>query len=347
MFSIPRVRSVGDPPMPLNDDYPMTVAFVVGMRTNLVSAVSGPEPIGTAFFVGVPVGIEGVDAIYTYAVTARHVVACETQGTWLRINLVGGGWEDVAVPSWTKHPTADVAVALMGDRRRFAIKAVPLHMFADRVSVRPVLGDPVYFIGLLAGSDLAEANVPIVRSGTLGAMYQPDIAMEDCTKTIVRWEAHLIDCRSYSGFSGSPCFVEYRIPQKESMNKGPRAEVVLMGRSIIPEVLCFGLISGHWDQFGEGETQTGEKVSFPINSGVGIATPIEKIRECLMDPDLAAQREESDQALAQAIKEAKDKRAAVADSVADEPTLTKGEFEAALRKVSQRKASPPDRNLSE
>jgi hypothetical protein len=159
--------------MPLDNSFPKAVAFVVGLRST--HGTEAKAPIGTAFFASMPAAIP--NSTHLYVVTARHVVACEQRGTWLRINLKTGGWEDVPIARWIHHPRADVAVAYVGKLDRFDILSVPLSMFADRLSVRPSLGDQVYFIGLLASSELAAANVPIVRSGTLGALYQADIGM--------------------------------------------------------------------------------------------------------------------------------------------------------------------------
>lgn len=57
--------------VPLDDVYPQTVVFVLGVRGE-----AGPTPIGTAFVVGVPNAVGG---FFPYLVTTAHVVRGEAQ----------------------------------------------------------------------------------------------------------------------------------------------------------------------------------------------------------------------------------------------------------------------------
>jgi hypothetical protein len=89
--------------------------------------------------------------------------------------------------------------------------------------------------------------------------------------------------------------------------------------------------------------QAVQNIRFPINTGVGIVTPVEKIRECLMDDELVAARTVLDTRLIENMKqEEKDKNGTVDSRGEPEPGLTREEFEGALRKVSRREPSPPE-----
>jgi hypothetical protein len=275
--------------MPLNDTFPRSVAFVVGWRTD-PEGIRQQSAIGTAFFVAVPAttGNHG----WIYVVTAAHVVEFERE-TWVRVRTKDGSLGLVAVPEWTQHATADVAVAYVNVANALDITWIPMSSFLDVWPNRPTLGDQVYFIGLLEFADsMVEENVPMVRSGTLGRMYQERVALRHGDKRTTRHQAHLIDCRSYAGFSGSPCFVQFQGHQRPG-----QSGVFVGGVSLVPETVCLGLISGHWDDLAQAEVgedlasdPVARGIQVRINTGVGIVTPVEKIRECLMDDELVQAR---------------------------------------------------------
>jgi hypothetical protein len=72
------------------------------------------------------------------------------------------------------------------------------------------------------------------------------------------------------------------------------------------ETLLLGLISGHIDDVAE-VTGTGElagdqtigKIRFPVNTGVALVTPVERITECLLLDDVVAERQRRDAELGQ------------------------------------------------
>ena len=76
---------------------------------------------------------------------------------------------------------------------------VPVVTFIGEAS----LGDTVFFIGLLRNlAPMAEAGVPMVRSGTVGRMWQQRIPARTGL-THAELTGHLIDCRAYQGMSGA------------------------------------------------------------------------------------------------------------------------------------------------
>jgi hypothetical protein len=76
----------------------------------------------------------------------------------------------------------------------------------------PDLGAQIYYVGIFA--PLAR---PMARSGTVGALDQDGIVHSGGTYD---FPAHLVECRSYRGFSGSPCTMEVAFA-KLSTNDAP------------------------------------------------------------------------------------------------------------------------------
>lgn len=74
----------------------------------------------------------------------------------------------------------------------------------------------------------------------------------------------------------------------------------IAGMSAIPEIRCIGLISGHWDDFAKAQVSAdyvddrlAKGIRVPVNTSVGIVTPIERVTECLMDEDLVSARQQT------------------------------------------------------
>jgi hypothetical protein len=276
--------------MPLTETYPQTVVFVIALGTKRNQSVH--KPIGTGFVVGVPSAIP--NDTHMYVVTASHVIA-SGEPTWLRFNTPEGGFVDYSVSEWfSLDPTADVAVTPVTLTDQMRTSFVSLDAFLDsHTELSTSLGDIVYFIGLLANMRaMAEANIPMVRSGTLGRLYQMDVPMKRPDNTIFRVTGHLIDCRSFGGFSGSPCFVQF-----EHRQVGIPA--IMTGKVQETSTHLLGLISGHWNDPQEAKPagnafQTGT-FEYEINTGVGIVTPVEFIREALNLEELVEMRRDSDE----------------------------------------------------
>jgi len=147
-----------------------------------------------------------------------------------------------------------------------------------------MLGDRVYFIGLLADvPDMVARNIPLVRSATMGAWNQEGVflGLPDGTRLRMR-TAHLIDCHSYKGFSGAPCFLQQDwryVAGKGKLVDGPMTWLL-------------GLVSGHIDVTVPTPVRgdDGLSIAVPINSGVGVVTPVESIRELLSSDEFAEDR---------------------------------------------------------
>jgi len=273
----------------LSDTYPECVAFVCKE-----DAAGVREPRGTAFFVCV-YGVTGAE--WGYLVTARHLIE-DGMKTWVRLRRRDGGSpHDEPVSDWTPHKTADVAITPCQIPPEFIHRYVPDTQFADRwdswADSRLVLSDQVWFIGLLAHVEtMAQRAIPMVRSGILGASYQEDIPFEDDVNGSITREpcAHLIDCHSVGGFSGSPVFIG-----QPGIVKKDDGDLAIGGA-----VALLGVLLGHF---------------VGPNAGIAAVVPVEAIRELLDRKDAVDDRETKNEKVRARRREAAEANAGVRDSV--------------------------------
>jgi hypothetical protein len=139
---------------------------------------------------------------------------------------------------------------------------------------------------------MTERNIPVVRAGVLAQLWQTDLPVKrspvDATRYIT---AHLIDCRSFGGFSGAPCYL-----QKS------RAAVVDSG--ITTEY-------GHFDDWTSAQERTlmtdeeadpdagysiSDNIRAPVSTGVAYVIPVEFIRQTLMRSELVDKRRADEEA---------------------------------------------------
>ena len=188
---------------------------------------------------------DGTDRCFTYAVTAGHVVSRPIT-YYLQVNTASGV-RDVPISDWVRHPVQDVAVAKAFIDADWRYALVNTGMFAnDAVLPSPHLGDRVYFMGLL--SFLKESRdeiTPMVRSGTIGRLNQKEVPVK-WVSTHARITAHLIDCRSYGGFSGAPCFIQASVTKYRDLSK--EIPGGMKGNVVFEKTLLLGMVSGHFDQ---------------------------------------------------------------------------------------------------
>jgi hypothetical protein len=141
---------------------------------------------------------------WTYVVTAHHVIRGQAE---IEIEIPDPlGDHKLSPPielaDW-RHPieTADLAIAPLFEAEHNRL-AVDLETSVVAPNLVPPLGCMVLYIGIFA-----PLEVPMARSGTLGALEVP-IQKSYPDGTAYSYPGHLIDCRSYGGFSGSPCFTQ-------------------------------------------------------------------------------------------------------------------------------------------
>jgi hypothetical protein len=257
--------------MPLSESNVEVVVMVVSPNP-----AGENVPIGTAFFVTVrgPAPNYG----FGYVVTAAHVVRSSPQ-SFVRMSLIHGSTEDIPIAEWTFHDDSETDVALAPiflDQARYRFTAIAIESDVVESRPKPRLGETVYFIGLLSNiKSMHSENVPMVRSGTLGRLFQEDVKIKWPDQSIHTMTAHLIDCRSHQGFSGSPCYIQ--LEPRGRLDVAPTQDTFLLG-----------LISGHLDELGVDQSIR--------NSGVGIVTPVEDIWHVLLqDEHVQQRRTQSDQ----------------------------------------------------
>jgi hypothetical protein len=267
--------------MALGKRYSKTVVFISGQ----LEGEEGAKLRGTGFLVGLRFEADQ-DQGHVYIVTAAHVVR-PLAASFVKLTKKDGGTEDRTVDEWIFHPTEDIAVARMPlPYQSYDFLAVEDKDFvgAEEHEWEPEPGADVYFVGLLGQvPSMGAQNIPMVRTGSIGALYQSDVPMRLGGDTIIKAHGHLIDCQSFGGFSGSPCFVRYI---------SARGQTEKMGLTYpIQSTLLIGMVGGHFDLKASVTLPDQEdKVDVPVAAGVAVVYPAEMIRALLDEGPLAAER---------------------------------------------------------
>ena len=134
------------------------------------------------------------------------------------------------------------------------------------------MGETVYFMGLLEHIDsMAERSIPMMRGGVLGAVYQEQIPVRDSLRDRMEYTrmepvAHLVDCYSRSGFSGSPVLME--MPTID-VHHEPGGDISL---GMSGKVSLIGVLVGHFGSPGD-------------NAGIAIVVPIERVRQVIEESE--------------------------------------------------------------
>lgn len=239
--------------------------------------------LGTGFLVRVP--SETVpDKWHGYLVTAQHVIDDQTNPCELEIanpDQPGTVYDRLPVSKWCQPiEDLDLAVALFWPPGGYVATALEVgnHLF-EHLPTELLLGAGFYYIGLLA-----PLNRVMARSGTIGAVYQSGLKHRGGYV----YAAHLGDVRSYKGFSGSPCFVEYPVakltPQGTLVPSPPQWGP--LGRINYLHLLC-GMVTWHL----EPPAKNVELSAF----GVMCILTSDDIWRALMSEKLAAKRRKQDE----------------------------------------------------
>lgn len=175
-------------------------------------------PLGTAFLVTIESAVEGRP--HAYLVTAFHVICCE-EAVFASIPNARTGhfYEAIEISDW-RQPLkgVDLAIAPLNPGQGANYLGIQLETDFVPAGLSPQLGAEVFYLGYFQ-----HAKQMVARSGTIAALRVHGVT-EDATDLrvdhhIVDSVAHLIDCRSYAGFSGSACFVSSPIPVLEVSTK--------------------------------------------------------------------------------------------------------------------------------
>jgi hypothetical protein len=329
------------------------------------AAKRGQDAGGSGFLVHIYSSVPGY--LYLYAVTNRHLI--EDGFCVLRLNRKSGDTDNIVTTAddWFLHPEDDdVAVYPVGKlSERFKWSSVPFDTFADRESIETYnlgYGDEVFLVGRLIAQSGKQKNTPIVRFGNISLAADPTELIKYRGR---EQEAHLVECRSISGFSGSPVFIaverwfsgekaiqiwEYR-EKKHPNNKEEKPPpntgittkegIVFMPWQFNVGPLLLGIDFGHiphWDrvfQFPLNKKRRETDYKAESNTGIAGVVPSWKIIDILNAPKLADVRAAEDENLKKKLEETSD--SFVEDAAHDaEPEFTQSDFEQALRKVSRR-----------
>lgn len=223
------------------------------------------------------------DVRWGYVITAFHVVQSQIESNVVAYDPTRGGaaYPPVPISDWRRPlPEVDLALAPFSLEGR-PIYAVRLedHVVPTQMIEGPNLGAHVYYVGVFTIVDRMMA-----RSGTLGALDVEGVSGHGAP-------VHLLDCRSYAGFSGSPCFFEIAYGTdraQEAPYPGPDASIPFTSMAYF-QLLC-GILVQHFSDDASSQGLTSRY-------GVGVMVRSQEIHAALMTREAIAERREWDQEL--------------------------------------------------
>jgi hypothetical protein len=255
-------------------------------------------PIGTglaALFKG------DAENFYPYVITADHVLPKKPESCTFVMSHPDGEPRTVSAKEWWRpFMSVDLAIGSLDPEEVYDQQLVAIEI--EQQSFPPSfistigLGSVVHYVGLLAPMD-----VPMLRTGSLGNLYQ---SVGGTKKYPWRYPAHLIDCRSYGGFSGSPVYIEIDFPVIEPGEMSPELARMVPEKvrsrpvnRIIQINPLFGMLTAHLDddEFNATDEEEGNDFALASRHGVGIVLPIEIILQGLDCKKLRMDRKRQDE----------------------------------------------------
>ncbi len=300
-------------------------------------AQKGVKYGGTGFFVHVRLKHE--PWVQIYAVTNKHVI----DGGFgvLRVNTRDDKFTTIAsvYDSWFQHPDGDdIAVLPLDLAQQHKRNSISMASFVtEKMAYENTIGvgDEVFLIGRLVTREGTVQNKPVARFGHLSMMR--DAIMRDDGQ---RQESFLIECRSVSGFSGSPVFVSSKRLDYVALNPG--GDLRIVGAEHV-EGLSEGLwlLGVDWSHVplmkptytkDTPRSSPVPNVYADMNTGIAGVVPAWRLRQLLERSDLVAQRAAADEELEKQAEE----RAEVVLDTEQPPPFTKDDFEDALKRASRK-----------
>jgi hypothetical protein len=241
------------------------------------------DTIGTGFVLTAP-GEVNPTRRFGYLVTAAHVLEGQSNIEMRVARLDGtlaaaapiGGWR-VPVPS------LDLALAPMPvppspDVLRYWSHTVELAVPVGALHTA-VPGDSIYYIGVLTALDRT-----MLRAGTIGAIDQLGVGHDGGYD----YPCHLVDCRSYGGFSGSPCYLVKHYPTTKASAWPLPAPYTEQGEgaphgALDHIIVLVGMFTEHLTDSKGAET-------YSSRYGVGVMLRSQEIREVLMSEEMREER---------------------------------------------------------
>ena len=237
---------------------------------------------------------------WPYLVTADHVIRGHEGMIEIDVpdpEIIGDIAEGIRVGGWVQPvPEVDLAIA------PFPADCVPRYQgfMLDHFMPRGSgigLGGEILYVGIFAPE-----NVPMARAGSIGAINVPVSPRDEVGNVRYRYDADLVDCRSYKGFSGSPCLslVSYSADDtapRLSPALAPRHEdgsPIALRNLVTVSAFC-GILTRHY-----GDETAPEADRAASRFGVCVMLPSDYVRLGFMAPDVVAQRRTWDEDLVSA-----------------------------------------------
>jgi hypothetical protein len=255
---------------------------VIGDLPATRANASSRGAIGTGFLVRVhSERLPGVG--YGYALTAHHVIR-DQNDVEIQPAYPDGGmlYDPLPIDDW-RQPLDKVDLAIAPAVRRGEELYAAAQLETDFIPPGVAwlqLGSKIHYVGILAPLDR-----PMVRSGYIGALDQIDLPGGDDDYD---YPVHLVDCRSYGGFSGSPCLFDAEfagLVEADISDLDPPDDFPPVGAMYHVAMLC-GMFTEHLDD----RARTGAVSRY----GVGIMLRSDEIWEALMNDEAKAERSQWD-----------------------------------------------------
>jgi hypothetical protein len=253
------------------------------------SPADGEILTGTAFFLI----LEEDGQQFGYLVTAAHIIeGMKSKGfgdeILVKVNKNDGVTAKLTThfADWRFHPNnpvIDVAVLPIASVQGLDMLFYPAqNTVTEHVKSKEGigLGDEVFVVGLYTKHSGRRKNIPIVRIGNIAAM--PD---EPLVASRGEMDGYLVETRSIGGISGSPVFVNLGALRARNTN-------IILGAG--PWFYLLGLMHGRWDMKHLAPIMfeiDSDYLKQPLNSGIAIVVPVDKILEVINQPELAARRD--------------------------------------------------------
>ena len=169
-------------------------------------------------------------------------------------------------------------------------------------------GDEAFLIGRLVTAAGRQRNTPVLRFGNLSMMADPT---EPVTLETREQEAFLVECRSLSGFSGSPVFIHTtqtyrkgRLPKAFQPKPMPPPQPGVATATITDQMVTgtfgpwlLGIDCAHvplWRRVYEDDQKTKSSYWGEANTGIACVIPAWRILGLLNDKDLVRARKRDD-----------------------------------------------------
>lgn len=232
-----------------------------------------------------------------WLITARHIIdgiKRKERPVLLIANAVDGGRveppPEIPASEWIRLPDdpatghlVDVAILPFACPEEFDMEPIPIEMFATRsriahASIGP--GHDVVYPSLYSARSGTHRNVPLLRTGTIAAMADPQETIEVKGQNAV---AYIVEGRSYAAVSGSPVFAALP-PARPIRDENTRGTVIRLSTG--SEFFLLGLMISH---FGLTNVQDDREL---LNVGLGVVLDnsyvIEGIRMAIKDGKAAS-----------------------------------------------------------